>query len=164
MRRLLGVLGNARTKFFGTLGKAAAGGIAEFWLYAQRYQCPYTGVVDELVFTPFDSGLYKYAIYADVADSPGSRLVNVGEISCTAGRQIRVPITPINVVSGAYYWLGGIANTTGATAYAGSTSGGRAAYISSNEAGYIAGPPVSFGVPTGYLAYDCNMGYVMGKI
>ena len=162
MRRILGVLGNARTKFFGALNKTVNAGIGPFWLTAGRFQSTYTGVVDELLVIPYETGFYKYAIYADAGDYPVGRLAMSAEVATVAGKQLRVLVPGLSVTSGTYYWLAGMGNV-GTTSFAGTHTGGRAAYVVKDLAGYNAGHQTTFGTPV-FLGYDLNMGHANGKI
>jgi hypothetical protein len=96
----------------GNNGSGDSSGIANY-LYCARFQAvaSATGVTKFFLETQAGTGNVKVAVYADNAGSIGSRMgYNDSGQAVASAQWNELSISPMNVVSGNYYWLCGIAD------------------------------------------------------
>jgi hypothetical protein len=97
-----------------------------------RFQAIQTGLLTEIRVEAGVTAHVKFAVYSDDGTSPNALITNTDEIDIVVGVNT-VPITPISVVVGAYYWLTFI-QAASSILYKSAT--GDCAYYTVNYAGF----------------------------
>lgn len=144
----------ADIQLMGNYGLTWGAGAGANYFQLERVQAIASGTIRSIKFTSlYSGGLAKIAIYADIAGAPGSLLVQTDEITSIVGSN-QVDITPLAVVSGAYYWiaennnLGGIIRSI--------NTGGNSKYKSVAYSGFTFPDPIGTGFSSAPIRFSMS--------